>query len=64
LPENRRHIRELSTFSRLGKAGRRLMHEAALTADEDRVSLLYAVCVIRRKLPACGVIPPAENLLS
>jgi hypothetical protein len=41
-----------------------LMHEAALTADEDpdRLSLLYAVRMIRRKLPAFGtILPSAEN---
>jgi len=48
-------------------AGRGLMHEAALKADEDpdRVSFLHAVRVIRRKLPAFSTIPPsAENELS
>jgi hypothetical protein len=48
-------------------AVRGLMHEAALKADEDpdRLSFLHAVCVIRRKLPTCGAIPPsAENQLS
>jgi Insertion element 4 transposase N-terminal/Transposase DDE domain len=48
-------------------AVRGLMHEAALKADEDpdRLSLLHAVRVIRRKLPAFGAIPPsAENHLS
>jgi hypothetical protein len=48
-------------------AVRGLMHEAALKADEDpdRLSFLHAVCVIRRKLPAFGAIPPsAENDLS
>jgi len=45
-------------------AVRGLMHEAALTADEDpdRLSFLHAVRVIRRKLPVFGAIPPsAEN---
>jgi hypothetical protein len=52
-------------FSRLGKAGRGLMHEAALTADEDRdrLSFLHAVCVIRRKLPTCGAIPPQQKTI-
>ena len=48
-------------------AVRGLMHEAALKADEDpdRLSFLHAVCVIRRKLPTCGAIPPsAANELS
>jgi Insertion element 4 transposase N-terminal/Transposase DDE domain len=43
---------------------RGLMHEAALTADEDpdRLSFLHAVRVIRRQLPAFSAIPPsAEN---
>jgi Transposase DDE domain len=47
-------------------AVRGLMHEAALKADEDpdRLSFLHAVCVIRRKLPTFGAIPPsAENEL-
>jgi Insertion element 4 transposase N-terminal/Transposase DDE domain len=45
-------------------AVRGLMHEAALTADEDpdQLSFLHAVRVIRRKLPAFSAIPPsAEN---
>jgi Insertion element 4 transposase N-terminal/Transposase DDE domain len=48
-------------------AVRGLMHEAALTVDEDpdRLSFLHAVRVIRRKLPAFGAIPPsAENSLA
>jgi hypothetical protein len=48
-------------------AVRGLMHEAALTADEDpdRLSFVHAVRVIRRKLPAFSAIPPsAENQLS
>jgi hypothetical protein len=46
---------------------RGLRHEAALTADEnpDRLSLLHAVCVIPRKLPAFSAIPrSAENHFS
>ena len=44
-------------------AVRGLMHEAALKADEDpdRLSFLHAVRVIRRKLPACGAIPPSAE---
>ena len=44
-------------------AVRGLMHEAALQADEDpdRLSFLHAVRVIRRKLPAFGVIPPSAE---
>ena len=40
---------------------RGLMHEAALTADEDpdRLSFLHAVRVVRRKLSAYGAIPPS-----
>ncbi|MBV8360291.1 MAG: IS4 family transposase [Deltaproteobacteria bacterium] len=48
-------------------AVRGLMHEAALTADEDpdRLSFLHAVRVIRRKLPTFDAIPPsAENRFS
>jgi Transposase DDE domain len=48
-------------------AVRGLMHEAALTAEEDpdRLSFLHAVRVIRRKLPTFGAMPPsAENQLS
>jgi len=48
-------------------AVRGLMHEAALTADEDPdwLSFLHTVRVIRRKLPTFGAIPPsAENDLS
>ncbi len=43
---------------------RGLMHEAALSADEDpdRLSFLHAVRVIRRKLPQCGAIPPSAPL--
>jgi len=42
-------------------AVRRLMHEAALSADEDpdRISFVHAVRVVRRKLSACGAIPPS-----
>ncbi|MCB9943263.1 MAG: transposase [Geminicoccaceae bacterium] len=41
-------------------AVRQLMHDAALTADEDpnRLSFLHAVRVIRRKLPQAIAIPP------
>jgi hypothetical protein len=44
-------------------AVRGLMHEAALKAEEDpdRLSLLHAVRVIRRKLPAFGAIPPSAG---
>lgn len=40
---------------------RGVMHEAALEADEDpdRLSFLHAIKVIRRKIPAFGVFPPA-----
>ena len=40
---------------------RGLMHEAALTADEDpdQLSFLHAVRVVRRKLSAYGAIPPS-----
>jgi hypothetical protein len=43
-------------------AVRRLMHDAALSSDEDpdRLSFLHAVCVVRRKVPASGAIPPSE----
>jgi hypothetical protein len=39
---------------------RGLMHEAAIQADEDpdRLSLVHAVRVIRRKLPSFPAIPP------
>lgn len=39
---------------------RRLMHEAALCADEDpdRLSFLHAVRIIRRKLPLFAALPP------
>jgi len=42
-------------------AVRGVMHEAALEADEDpdRLSFLHAVKVIRRKIPAFGIFPPA-----
>jgi len=42
---------------------RRLMHEAALKAnqDPDRLSFLHAVRVIRRKMAAFGAIPPSEE---
>lgn len=42
-------------------AVRGLMHEAALTADEDpdQLSFLHAVRVVRRKLSAYGSIPPS-----
>ncbi|MCB0078963.1 MAG: hypothetical protein KDD73_16245 [Anaerolineales bacterium] len=41
-------------------AVRQLMHDAALTTDEDpnRLSFLHAVRVIRRKLPQAIAIPP------
>jgi hypothetical protein len=40
---------------------RGLMHEAALSADEDpdRLSFLHAVRVVRRKLAIYGAIPPS-----
>ncbi|MBV8362358.1 MAG: IS4 family transposase, partial [Deltaproteobacteria bacterium] len=44
-----------------------LMHEAALTVDEDpdQLSFVHAVRVIRRKLPTFSAIPPsAENRVS
>ena len=42
-------------------AVRRLMHEAALKAEEDpdRLSFLHAVRVVRRKLPQFVAIPPS-----
>ena len=42
-------------------AGRGLMHEAALRADEDpdRLSFLHAVRVVRRKLPVFAALPPS-----
>jgi Insertion element 4 transposase N-terminal/Transposase DDE domain len=42
---------------------RGLMHEAALQADEDpdRLSLLHAVRVIRRKIASYGAIPPSAE---
>jgi IS4 transposase len=42
-------------------AVRRLMHEAALLAEEDpdRLSFLHAVRVVRRKLPQFVTIPPS-----
>ena len=47
-------------------AVRSLMHEAALSADEDpdRLSFLHAVRVVRRKMATCGAIPPSapQNL--
>jgi len=47
-------------------AVRGLMHEAALSADEDpdRLSFLHAVRVVRRKLAGFGAIPPSgpENV--
>jgi hypothetical protein len=43
-------------------AVRGLMHEAALSTDEDpdRLSFLHAVRVVRRKMAAFGAIPPSE----
>ena len=40
---------------------RGLMHEAALSADEDpdRISFVHAVRVVRRKIAAFGAIPPS-----
>ncbi len=40
---------------------RNLIHEAALTANEDpdRLSFLHAVRVVRRKLSVCNAFPPA-----
>ena len=42
-------------------AVRGLMHEAALSADEDpdQLSFLHAVRVVRRKMAAYGAIPPS-----
>ena len=42
-------------------AVRGLMHEAALSADEDpdRLSFLHAVRVVRRRMAAFGAIPPS-----
>lgn len=42
-------------------AVRGLMHEAALSADEDpdRLSFLHAVRVVRRKMSTLGAIPPS-----
>ena len=42
-------------------AVRGLMHEAALSADEDpdRISFTHAVRVVRRKLAAFAAIPPS-----
>ena len=42
---------------------RGLMHEAALSADEDpdRLSFLHAVRVVRRKMTAYGAIPPSAQ---
>jgi hypothetical protein len=42
-------------------AVRGLMHEAALSADQDtdRLSFLHAVRVVRRKMAAFGAIPPS-----
>jgi hypothetical protein len=42
-------------------AVRGLMHEAALSADEDpdRLSFLHAVRVVRRKMAVFGAIPPS-----
>lgn len=44
-------------------AVRALMHEAALTANEDpdRLSFLHAVRVVRRKLAAFNAIPPCAE---
>ena len=44
-------------------AVRGLMHEAALSADEDpdRLSFLHAVRVVRRKMAAFGAIPPSGS---
>ena len=41
---------------------RSLIHEAALSAEEDpdRLSFLHAVRVIRRKLPAAVAVPPSS----
>jgi hypothetical protein len=42
---------------------RDLMHEAALTANEDhdRLSLLHTARVVRRKLAVYSAIPPSEE---
>lgn len=42
---------------------RSLIHEAALKADEDpdRLSLLHAVRVVRRRLPAAVAVPPSPQ---
>ena len=42
---------------------RGLMHEAALTANEDpdRLSFVHAVRVVRRKLATFHAIPPSEE---
>jgi hypothetical protein len=42
---------------------RGLMHEAALSADEDpdRLSFLHAVRVVRRKMAAFAAIPPSGS---
>lgn len=42
---------------------RSLMHEAAVSADEDpdKLSFIHAVRVVRRKLPTYGAIPPSEE---
>jgi hypothetical protein len=48
-------------------AVRRLMHEAALQAEEDptRISLLHAVRAIRRKIASCGAVTcTAEESIS
>lgn len=41
---------------------RKLIHEAALSADEDpdRLSFLHAVRVVRRKLATAVAIPPSQ----
>ncbi len=42
---------------------RTLMHEAAISIDEDpdSLSFIHAVRVVRRKLPSYGAIPPSEE---
>lgn len=42
---------------------RSLIHEAALSADEDpdTLSFIHAVRVIRRKLPAAVAVPPSPQ---
>jgi hypothetical protein len=42
---------------------RSLMHEAAVSADEDpdKLSFIHAVRVVRRKLTTYGAIPPSEQ---